>query len=164
MYGLAVDDSHNYHEMRIESSNPGRAWVMVYADSLSADALVEAMERGDFYGTTGVRLEEVSFEGRALTIEIQPEAGVTYETQFIGTLAGHDSTSTPVQLEEGAYVTRRYSEDVGQVLGTVSGTRASFTLTGNELYVRAKITSSKPKENPYREGETEMAWVQPVRP
>jgi hypothetical protein len=33
---------------------------------------------------------------------------------------------------------------------------------GDEIYVRARVTSSKVKENPYREGEFEMAWTQPL--
>jgi hypothetical protein len=30
------------------------------------------------------------------------------------------------------------------------------------MYVRAKIISSKPKENPYQTGDMEVAWTQPV--
>jgi hypothetical protein len=32
------------------------------------------------------------------------------------------------------------------------------------MYVRAKVISTKLKKNPYREGELEAAWVQPVVP
>jgi len=35
-------------------------------------------------------------------------------------------------------------------------------MAGNELYVRARVTSSKPHPNPFAEGDHEMAWVQPV--
>ena len=162
MYGMAVDDSHNYHDFDIEHSNPGRAWVMVRADRLSAPAIVEAMERGDFYASTGVELNSISNEAERLQIQISPENGVTYETFFIGTRVGHDSTSTPVMLEDGRYVTRLYSDEVGEVFERVKGESPSYTFQGNELYVRAKIVSSKSKENPYKENETEVAWTQPV--
>jgi hypothetical protein len=72
------------------------------------------------------------------------------------------TTSTPVQLPDGAYVSRRYSEEVGQVLATSDELTPRYAFTGAELYVRAKVVSSKPKENPYREGEMEMAWTQPA--
>jgi hypothetical protein len=62
---------------------------------------------------------------------------------------------------EGDTLSRRYSNDVGRVLAEVTGSTAEYTLTGDELYVRAKVISSRPKENPYREGEFEMAWTQP---
>jgi hypothetical protein len=34
-------------------------------------------------------------------------------------------------------------------------------LKGDELYVRAKVISSKPKANGVRSDEVESAWVQP---
>jgi hypothetical protein len=37
-------------------------------------------------------------------------------------------------------------------------------MTGNELYVRARVTSSKPMANPVVAGEVETAWLQPVQP
>ena len=35
-------------------------------------------------------------------------------------------------------------------------------MTGDELYVRARVTSSRKHPNPFAEGDMEMAWVQPV--
>ena len=40
----------------------------------------------------------------------------------------------------------------------------TYTLTGKEMYVRAKVTSSKPHPNPYAKGDVEVAWTQPVVP
>ena len=42
-----------------EASGPGRGWVMVRAPRLEANALLAALERGDFYASTGVVLEDV---------------------------------------------------------------------------------------------------------
>ncbi len=161
MLGMAVDDSHNYLEIGLDKSNSGRAWVMVRTKTLTPEAIVAAMESGDFYGSTGVSLVDIRLSDEGMSIEIEAEEGVTYETQFIGTRIGHDSTSVSVEVD-GAYVTRQYSEEVGEVLKTVSGTSPVYTFQGDELYVRAKVISSKSKENPYRVNETEMAWVQPV--
>jgi hypothetical protein len=122
------------------------------------------MERGDFYGSTGVELEDVVVTESTLEIQIRPERGVTYETEFIGTVRGFDQTATPLPDVEGLPVTRRYSPEIGTVLATVPGITPRYRLTGNELYVRARVRSSRPKSNPYREGEVEMAWVQPVVP
>ncbi|HEY7697511.1 MAG TPA: histidinol-phosphatase, partial [Vicinamibacteria bacterium] len=41
MYGIAVDDAHNYRALDSQHSNPFRGWVRVRAKDLSADALVE---------------------------------------------------------------------------------------------------------------------------
>jgi len=44
------------------------------------------------------------------------------------------------------------------------GTSAEYALSGDELYVRARVISSKLKENPHAPGEKETAWTQPVQP
>lgn len=164
MYGIAVDDAHNYHESHITKANPGRGWVMVRAKRLHAHDIVHAMEDGDFYATSGVTLDDVAFDGRELSIRIRPEKGVTYTTYFIGTRRGYDPTATPVTNEMGKplAVTMRYSDDIGMVLSKVEGVSARYVLRGDEIYVRARVVSSKRKVNPYAEGETETAWVQPV--
>ena len=56
LFGTATDDSHNYHDWLPHLSNPGRGWVMVAAKELSIDAVVCALEEGQFYSSTGVAL------------------------------------------------------------------------------------------------------------
>ncbi|MCX6954821.1 MAG: hypothetical protein NTV51_21910 [Verrucomicrobia bacterium] len=167
MYGIGVDDSHEYHQMLLGKSNPFRGWIMVRARFLTPEAIVNAMEAGDFYSSSGVTLADVRRTDRELAVEIQAEPGVTYVTQFIGTRRGYDPTSQliPTPAGEAARKTlphRRYSKDVGAVLAEVKGTKASYTLKGDELYVRAKIISSKIKSNPGVAGEVETAWTQPL--
>ncbi len=166
LYGLATDDSHNYFGLR--GASPGRGWVMVRAERLEPETLIRAIYSGDFYASSGVVLRDilVQNEPRTLTIEIEAEDGVEYVTEFIGTRRDFDSTSTPVVDDEGNElpVTRRYSKDIGAVLARVEGTRASYTLKGDELYVRAVVHSSKDHPNASYEGQKEQAWVQPVQP
>jgi len=103
---------------------------------------IAAMEAGDFYASTGVTLEDVRFANGQLDIRIQPETGVTYTIEFIGAGKGKKKS---------------------EVLKTVAGTTATFKVTGSHQFVRARITSSKLKPNPFQEGDHEMAWTQPVR-
>lgn len=161
MFGLATDDSHNYVTFETGSANPGRGWIMVRAPELTAESLIDAMEQGDFYASNGVVLRDVRREGEVVRVEIEPEEGVTYTTQFIGTRQGYDPHSEPAVSAEGNTLSRRYSDDIGQVLAEVEGPTAEYRFRGDELYVRAKVISSKPKENPYHEGEVETAWTQP---
>lgn len=164
IWGTAVDDSHNYHTFRVGLPNPGRGWTMVRARQLTPEALIAAMEAGDFYASTGVRLKDVQKTARRISLEVDPEPGLTYTTQFIGTRKGYDATSHPVMDKDGKPMraTRRYSRDIGTVLAEVKGNRASYTVKGDEIYVRAKVTSSRPKVNPAFEGDQECAWVQPL--
>jgi hypothetical protein len=107
-------------------SGPGRGWVMVRAPRLEAGALMAALERGDFYASTGVVLDEVNATAKGLAIKVQPQGVSKYRIQFIG---------------QG-----------GRVLSEVGDSSASYTFSGDEGYVRAKIIESNGR----------MAWVQPV--
>ena len=51
----------------------------------------------------------------------------------------------------------------GVMLTEVKGTSASYKLRKENLYVRARIVSSKLQENPFAEGDLETAWTQPVK-
>ncbi len=166
MYGLATDDGHNYHTNGVHLSNPGRGWVRVRSRRLDAADLVAALEAGDFYSSSGVELRDVRRGPDRLRVEIDPRPGVTYRVEFIGTRRGFNAASEPLVGAGGIplRVTQRYSPDVGAVLAVVDGTEAEYRLRGDELYVRARITSSRPKDNPGRPGEMEMAWTQPLVP
>ncbi len=167
VYGLATDDSHSYHTVPNpeKQSRSGRGWVMVRSQKLDAAKLVTAMEAGDFYASTGVTLRDVKHDARGITIAIEPQPGVTFRTEFIGTRKGWDRKSEPVLGDQGEALrtTRRYSKDIGLVLATVEGTDARYDFKGDELYVRARITSSKKKEGVAIPDEMERSWTQPVR-
>lgn len=141
LLGIATDDSHHYHKFGQKYSNAGRGWVVVKSKELSAPALIEAMEAGNFYASTGVELSDVCFKENKLSIAIKEEKGVNYEISFIGV---------------------KKNRTQSEVLKKVKGTKAQFQLPQDVLFVRAKIVSDKIKENPYRKGDTEVAWIQPV--
>ncbi len=164
LYGVATDDAHDYHQFAPRQRNPGRGWIMVRSSRLASDSLMRALKRGEFYASTGVALSELRREGQRLTLAIKGQPGVSYTTQFIGTRRGYDTASVAMHDSAGAVLTRRYGNDVGAVLSAVRGTTASYTLRGDEIYVRARIVSTQPKANPSYDGEVEMAWTQPVQP
>jgi hypothetical protein len=164
MYGLATDDSHHYHSTSPKASLSGRGWVMVKAKELSADALVAAMEQGDFYSSSGVTFKTLQVGAGRIALEIKAEAGVEYVIDIIGTRKGYDRKTVAVKAADGSEprVTRRYSAEVGVVLASAKGTKAEYILKGDELYVRARVTSSKPMQSSPVGGEVEKAWTQPV--
>jgi hypothetical protein len=108
-----------------------------------------------------------------LAVEVQPEEGVKYTIEFIGTLAGVDTARQPPAASAGgagsgdanksACGPGGYSSQIGKVLLSVSGTKAEYKLTGKELYVRAAVRSDKAMANPPRgEISKQEAWTQPV--
>lgn len=164
LFGLATDDSHYYHGR--PGSHPGRGWIMVRARFLTPESLIRAIKAGDFYASSGVMLDDVRYDPQRgeYRLKIRAEQGVQYVTRFIGTPIQYDATSTPRLGKDGQPIrsTRKYSDEVGQVLATVEGTEPSFRLTGKHWYVRAVVTSSKPHPDPSFDNQFEQAWTQPV--
>jgi hypothetical protein len=140
LFGIASDDSHNYHEFGKSYSNAGRGWVMVKSDKLHVNELIDAMEEGDFYASTGVVLNDIVVKNGVLNINIKDEAGVQYKTEFI-------------EVFSDGKVERIIRE----------GKNASAKKRPASLFMRAKIISSKIKVNPFSEGEFEVAWTQPIQ-
>ncbi len=143
VYGVATDDAHDYRPDHETVSMPGRGWVMVRAQRLRAEDLLSALEAGDFYASTGVTLERLQRDASGISLNLAAEPGVSYRIQFIGT---------------------RVNGEPGEILSEVTGTNAQYRFKGDELYVRAKIISTKPQIDPIS-GDTlgvQTAWVQPV--
>lgn len=143
VYGLATDDAHNYHQMAVGKSNPGRGWVMVRAPHLTAEAILEALEMGHFYATSGALLDDVVADKKGLRLKIKPAPGVKFKTEFIAAPRG---------------------DKAARVVATSEELSPSYAFTGKELYVRALVTSSRRHPNPSVKGEYERAWTQPALP
>ena len=141
LLGIATDDSHHYHQFGSKWSNAGRGWVEVRSKQLNPNSIINALESGDFYASTGVELNDIKFEGNKLYIDIKREKNVNYKIQFIGVKKGNTNS---------------------EILKEVEATKAEFELPDDILFARAKIISDKPKKNPYKKGDTEVAWTQPV--
>jgi predicted metal-dependent phosphoesterase TrpH len=128
LYGIAVDDAHVFKDPGNPNvAGPGRGWVMVRAPRLEPRAILEAMERGDFYASTGVVLADYTVTAESMTVKVAATAFAKYRIQFIGS--------------------------GGRLLQEVAEPTATYTFTGQEGYVRAKVLES----NGF------VAWCQPVR-
>jgi hypothetical protein len=117
MYGLADDDAHTFKEAPTPTAaRPGRGWVFVHADRLATPSILQALERGDFYASTGVELADYQVAGTEITVDIRERPSRTYRVQFIGRN--------------------------GRVLKEATSTCASYALSDDDLYVRVRIEDS----------------------
>jgi hypothetical protein len=167
LYAVATDDSHAYHGVA-ENMSPGRAWVMVSARHLTPESLIRAFNDGDFYSSTGVYIDAIEFDGNTLSIDIQHRAGETFTTRSVGSRKNVNVIGTPRYDGAGAAPesTLDYSDNngplIGEVFAEVMGNTAAYTLQGDELYVRAVITSDAEPDVPSKEFPYKRAWTQPV--
>ena len=116
LYGIAVDDAHEFKQFGPGRSNPGGGWVEVRATELSEQAILSAVGRGEFYASTGVKLEGLDRGAGQLRLKVSQEGDRQYRTVFVG---------------KG-----------GRVLAKESGVEASYQLQPGDGYVRATITDS----------------------
>lgn len=117
LYGVAVDDSHSLKRLGDRlAATPGHGWICVRAAELTPTAILSALEKGEFYSSSGVELAEYSATPSEIRISIKPHRDTKYTTHFIG--AG------------------------GKVLKISHSNESTYRITGRELYVRAKVFSS----------------------
>ncbi len=116
VYGIAVDDAHSFKEFRPDLSNPGRGWVSVQAPELSENAIIQALEAGQFYASTGVELDKVMRTSDGLEIAIEQQKDFEYTT--------------------------RYTGKGGKLLATSHALASAYKFLPGETYVRATVTRS----------------------
>ena len=119
IYGIAVDDAHHFRgEFSPDRANPGRGWIAIRAESLDPLRLMEALEAGHFYASTGVTLAEVVVTTTELAIHIAPDRDFRFRTTFVSA--------------------------EGRVVAESEENPAVYRLTGAEAgYVRAEVRNSR---------------------
>ena len=117
IYGIAVDDAHHFTgEFSPARANPGRGWIAVRSPRLEARSLMDALENGWFYASTGVTLQDIVVTARRIEVRIAPRGNFRYTTTFIG--------------------------NGGRVLATSITNPAVYDLGDSVSYVRAKVVDS----------------------
>lgn len=165
MFGIATDDAHEYTAWGVREVNPGRGWVMVRSARLTPDSISRAMKQGEFYNSTGVTLKELTMKNGVIELEVIAEQGVDYTIEFVGSKQGvkfDGEEQREMPADSPGRASRLYDSKIGITLASIKGTKARYVAKGDEIYVRARVISSKLHSNPYAEGDREMAWTQPL--
>jgi hypothetical protein len=127
VYGIAVDDAHTFKEPgNPDVAGPGRGWIAVRAGRLETGELMAALERGEFYASTGVELEDVQTSAERMTVRVRSTEFSKYRIQFLGRN--------------------------GRLLKESVEPAATYDITGDEGYVRARVLESNGR----------IAWIQPM--
>jgi hypothetical protein len=90
--------------------------VQVRASSLSSEAIRDALSRGDFYASTGVKIKDIRASDSEYTVEVELASWEKVTTYFIG--------------------------PEGKVLGRSFEPAAVYRFEGPQAYVRARVESS----------------------
>jgi hypothetical protein len=102
---IATDDSHH------PGYDSGFAWTMVRAADRSADAVLDALRSGAFYGSTGPAIHDVELDGDAVVVRCSPASSVTLvSTRHRGARAnagrlGYPNASTILERDADGAIT-----------------------------------------------------------
>jgi len=116
IFAIASDDAHNFKEFSRTKSNPGRGWIWVKAKNLTPVNILNSIENGKFYVSTGVDLKDIIFENNRIEIHIIRNRDFKYTTCFIG--------------------------DNGKILEKSFNNPAKYQVKGNEKYIRTRVNCS----------------------
>ena len=117
IFGVISEDTHDFlGEFLPGRDHPGKGWLVVRVVELTPQAVCAALEKGDFYASTGVELADVQITDKEYRLVIKPYYDTAYTIQFIG--------------KNGAILKQDF------------GLEATYAFKGDEQYVRAKVFSS----------------------
>lgn len=100
------------------------ASVNVFANSLTTDEIMENLKRGNFYSSNGANISSINVSEKVITVTTDSASTIDFIVKD-GVVA-HSSSNT---------------------------TSASYTVFGDEIYVRARVT---------RNSDGKMAWTNPI--
>jgi len=116
VYATATDDAHNLNPEKPGGAMPGKGWIYVRVREITPTAILDGIRKGDFYASTGVQLEDFSFNGKEFQVKVIPKSGEKYLIRFVGKW--------------------------GQILQETDGTSAIYRVKAAHepnAYVRAKV-------------------------
>ena len=138
LFGVAVDDSHNYHKFGPKMINPGRAWINVWAAALTNDSVCEAIRKGHFYAEKVTSKSKTQGAQKGIGLKSLAVSSNAIELTF-----DHWPVGSSVNF---------IGAD-GKVLQDVTANPARYILQGGETYVRAYI-------NKHSADVTQELWTQ----
>jgi hypothetical protein len=124
-FGFAVDDTHG-RVRRYQPKDYCKAWISVKASALTAEEIMESIKSGLFYSSNGPSIKDIRVEGDEIIVKSSPARAVAF--------ISNTSLGIMHTAEEGSI------ED------------ASYTLKGQEIYVRVEITDKLGRK----------AWSNPI--
>lgn len=108
----------NTHTHTLRSDGDASPETVVWAEKLEAGEILAALERGDFYASTGPALDTYEVSRDVISITVKPAGQTRYRVQFLSR---------------------------GKVLQESVGLAATYRIRGDERYVRAKVLDSNGK-------------------
>lgn len=117
VYVIAVDDAHEYFSPYNPHTPCGyRGYIVVRADKLERNAILDAILNGEFYSSSGLEIDEYMWDKKNIYIKIKQHQTERILFQFFGLN--------------------------GKELSRTNGLETTYDIHGDEGYVRCRIAST----------------------
>ncbi len=119
--GIAADDSHGTED------DCFHGWIMVKAEELTLESIMESLRTGAFYSTLGPEIKDLTLDGKELTVKCSEAQSIVFKAQC--------SRGKRVLPSEGERLTE-----------------ATYSIPESVKYVRVEITDETGKKawsNPF---------------
>ncbi|NNL95983.1 MAG: CehA/McbA family metallohydrolase, partial [Xanthomonadales bacterium] len=164
VWGVAADDAHDFGwsgrlMRRFGAAPPGGAWIMVRAPKLQREDILDALESGDFYASTGVILGDVDWRENELRVAVNPAL-----TEAETSLSWVEAAATEVPSDDSHVVIEFIGVHGKRLHWTHDQYQASYSLPADQPYMRARVTYLKKKFSFFGADRARAfyAWTQPV--
>ena len=171
VFATATDDSHYYTPDKIHGMcGCNHGWVMVnQPGEMSAEKIVAALKNGDFYASCGAEFESIGFDrnSRTLSIKANAAAGENHLIRFFVTKKNFSRELEVFEYQDKQPKFNRsiplIDDSFGICVKEISGTSGSYTMSDDDLYVRAEliICNSHGELHDTFYPENLKAWTQP---
>jgi len=120
VFCTAADDNHNTFGFDSVYSDSFGGWCVINADCLDYGEVMIALEKGDFYASTGCEITSISREGDKVHVECSPAKKISLSTE-----------------------TRRFEFKLAEEGETI--TEADFTVCDTDISFRIRVEDEKGK-------------------
>ena len=91
--GFAVDDAHHF---TAEPFDAGKGWIMVKAETLNKENILQAIKEGNFYSSCGPVIKDITLEGNNIKVSSSPAKRINFVC--------NDAKGKVFRAEEGKFL------------------------------------------------------------
>ena len=78
---IAADDNHNSKQLDSPNSDSFGGWIMINADKLNYESIIDALKKHNFYSSCGPEIYSLTRDGNIVTVKTSPVRKISKQTE-----------------------------------------------------------------------------------
>ncbi len=96
IYCHGADDNHNKHPFDDIMNDSFGAWTMILAKDLTYGSVIDALEKGNFYASTGPTIHRITMENRFVEVKCSPARRIMCHLSPKRSYSVYNSDGSPI--------------------------------------------------------------------